>query len=118
MLTSSELIEARSAVESTMDSVVQIKKPTKVADGYGGKTTGWVVARSVKARIQPKYVQDLRSETNRLITYSHLPVLLPWNTDVSIGDRVAVGETEWQVVAVSMGGELLSKQVVCEAVNG
>lgn len=102
-LTARELAQMQADIEDLLPDTCGILSVAYTADSEGGFAEAWGTATAnVKCRID--YRSGRESMTGGAIQpYSKAVISLPYNTAISLTNRVKVGDYVWSIVSINDG---------------
>lgn len=113
LLPESDILDMRAVVNESLSGTALILRYTSHSDGQGGETQSWAYAGTVPASIAPVLTG---TETGGEAPRAFHPWIatMPSGIDVKETDRLRIGDTEYEVVAVrSPRTDQLSTRVEC-----
>ena len=99
-LSASDLAFMRSTVVASFPDVVTISRLVRTPDAAGGTTTVWSTIATVQGRLMNAGGQEIPI-ADSITQQDDQGLTLPYGTDVTEKDRVAVQGLTYEVVAVS-----------------
>lgn len=108
----------REAADAALPDTATVSRKTITSDGAGGQTEAWADASSYSCRAKPAS----RQATERVIALrpsavSAWTIYLPAGADVKPVDRLRVGSTTYEVVAVSTRSWEIGRQADCVVIQ-
>lgn len=120
MLTAGELTSMRATAEEALVESCAIGRRTEVSDGGGGQTVTYPTAATVDCARAPLGQQGSQetSRGDRVTPESEWVVTLPNGTDVRSSDRLTIGGTVYEVLAVRAARTWeITRRVECKRIG-
>ena len=119
MLSAGEIAGLRAAFEQTFDETCTIKRLGEVNDGGGRRIASYTTVATTACVRAPYDSQGREGTQGDRVTPSDRWILtLPSGTDVRSSDRLVVGDTTYEVVAVRGARTWeITRRVECERVG-
>lgn len=117
LLSAGELTAMRAVQSDTLPDTAVISRNTPTSDGMGGWTDAWAAIGTVDCRVSPAGggAESLMAE--RITDTDAWNITLPYNTDVTAKDRVAIGSRTFEVVTALPKSWETARRVVATEVS-
>lgn len=92
-----QLPALQQAAAMTRQTAAVIQRNTPVSDGRGGQTANWATLATTTCRIKPPGRNDQRIVGERLVLDNRFTLAFAAGTDITTGDRVQAGGSQFEV---------------------
>lgn len=106
----------RDTVERTLSTAVGIRARTRSRTSTGGSSYTWTLANTVTGRFMATGNREMEFAAKMGVSATHV-CILPYNTAVSVDDRLEVGGVEYSVVGVMEHTDPVLVKVLCARVE-
>ena len=117
-LSAGELTAMRATQADTLPGTAVISRNTPTSDGMGGWTDAWAAIGTVDGRVAP--AQESGSErlvADKITEEDAWVITMPYATDVTAKDRVAIDSRTFEVVTVLPWSWETARRVVATEVS-
>ncbi len=101
MLTDTELAQMREAIEDILAETCTIYTCSMIGDGQGGKSEQWSAGTATVCRLALMSAEDATRYADKLGAQSGWVITLPYDTDVSVYDKIVVDDVEYRVIGTN-----------------
>ena len=117
MLSAGELAAMRATQAEALPGTAVISRNTPTSDGMGGWTDAWAAVGTVDCRVSPSGSGAESLIAERITDADAWNITLPYNTDVTAKDRIAIGARRFEVVTVLPKSWETARRVVATEVT-
>lgn len=115
MLSSHQIQSMRLALHMLMTSTCAVLRKQVASDGYGGAVENWAPVGEVDCMVRQMPAAELQ-KAGKVIDADRWRIFLPADCDVTVEDRLRVGEQEFAVESLVADDVLLCKVAYCRRV--
>lgn len=115
--TSNELARMRATADKALPDSCTIRRATLTSDGMGGQTQTWANTATVACRLMPRNTQPAEmAVAGRLTNANGWIITLPYATDVTEKDVIAIGSRSFEVDKAQAHSWEISRRVLATEV--
>lgn len=116
MLPVSELAQLRRDIRDLMPDYCSIQSVTRTADGYGGWAETWTEVEQSRCRMDHKTGREILAG-GKVQSYQGNTLTLPYDAQITAGDRVLYAGVYYLVVSVSEGSGITVRRATVERIG-
>lgn len=115
--TSNELARMRATADKALPDSCTIRRATSVSDGMGGQPQTWADVATVACRLSARNTQPAEGDVaGRLTNANDWIITLPYATDVTEKDVIAIGSRSFEVDKAQAHSWEISRRVLATEV--